>query len=123
TLLTAATLVALFRAPVQEDFSYTRVYQLQLTQDFLETTTRNQAVNELLIQFLNENQQAKMQLQSIFDSLLKQTGAVCFVLKTENKHLETSQCTKTSNYVSAQAIAFDNQKNRFVKLIGTTYFR
>jgi len=123
TLLTAVALIAFFHTPVQQDFSYARVYQLQLTQDFLETTTKNQAVNEMLVKFLNGNTQAKKQLQSIFDSLLKQTSAVCFVLEAEGEKLETSECVKTSNYESARAIAFDNVKNEFVKVKGTSYFR
>ncbi len=123
TLLTAVALITFFRAPVQEEFSYARVYQLQLTQDFLETTTKNSATNELLVEFMNGNLQAKERLQTLFDALLKQTGAACFVLEAEGEKLESNNCLKTKNYVSAQAIAFDYHKNEFVKLKGTTYFK
>jgi len=123
TLLAAVALITFFRTPVQQDFSYSRVYELQLTQDFLETTTKNAATNELMIEFLNGNPQANSRLQSFFGALAKQTSCSCFVLEAEGKKLESDNCVKTGNYLSAQAIAFDYSKNAFVILRGTAYFR
>jgi hypothetical protein len=122
TLLAAVALIAFFRAPVQQDFSYSRVYELQLTQDFLETTTKNAANNALLVEFVNGNSEAGRKLQAFYGVLLKQTGGSCFVLEADGKKLGPDNCIKTKNYVSAHAIAFNYRRNTFVKVKGTAYF-